>query len=305
MRITFEKGWNGTDAVVLENEALRAAVLPAMGGKTASLILKETSFDAAAENTRGVYRERSRDAAFADFDASGLDDAFPTVDPSLMFADKGFRYTDHGEIWRSRFTASEENSRLVLRYISEENPFSYQKTVSLDGSRILYEYEITNTGAADFPCLWTWHGLVRYEPDMRLVYPKGTYKLLNTAAHATLGKAGTIHDLTGGAYDFFRVPREPDTSAEYHLLGRMDEGACGYVYPRAGVSCMLSFDCDTLPFLCFWVTAGGFRGDYNCAFEPSNGFGGGIDIAAQRGCLPVLHPGETLAFTLAVTLSRV
>jgi len=297
--------WNGTAAVRLENEQLTAVILPKLGGKTASLVWKATGFDVAAENTCGPYRQRARDAAFADYDASGLDDAFPTVDSSILFADKGFRYTDHGEIWRSVFNATptESGNALKLNYVSAENPFSYTKTVSLAENRIVYDYEITNTGGVDFPCIWTWHGLVRYAPDMRLLYPKGAYRILNAANHAALGTTGTVHDLDCAAYDFFSVPKTPSTSAEYYLLGRIDEGACGYYYPQSGTTCMISYDCEALPYLGFWVTAGEFRGDYNCAFEPSNGFYCGIDTAAQNGKLPVLSPGETLAFSLSLAFS--
>jgi len=303
MTIEFIQDWNGTDAVVLENEILRAVILPRLGGKTASLVLKENGFELAAPNTRGTYRHPERQSAFADFDASGLDDAFPTVDSSALFAEEGYHYTDHGEIWRSAFNASVVNGKLQMQYASAENPYVYTKTVSLADNRMLLEYEITNTGTADFPCIWTWHGLVRYEEGMRLLYPAGAYDILNVSRHEVLGAAKSIHSLQSDVYDFSTVPAGPDTSAEYFLQGRIDEGRCGYVYPSSGTACVISYDCTVFPYLCFWVTAGGFRGDYNCAFEPTNGFYDGIDIAQANNCLPILRPGETLAFTLALSLT--
>jgi len=306
MTIHFEQDWNGTEAFTLENEQIKAVVLPKLGGKTASLVLKANGFDIAAPNTRGAYKHPNPSSAFDKFDASGLDDAFPTVGASALCADKGYHYTDHGEIWRSAFDAEVDGETLRLHYQSNENPFSYTKTISLAGNQIVYDYEIRNTGGDDFPCIWTMHGLVRYEADMRLIYPPcpdGVFDVLNTGNNKALGQLGTIHSLHSEAYNFFGVPQEPNTASEYYLLGQIDKGSCGYHYPTSGTTCMIAYDSTVLPYLCFWVTAGDFRGDYNCAFEPTNGFYDSIDTALANNKLPILHTGETLAFSVSMSLS--
>ncbi len=54
----------------------------------------------------------------------------------------------------------------------------------------------------------------------------------------------------------------------------------------------LGWDKDKLPYLGFWITDGGFRGDYNCALEPSTGYYDSIDIATKNGKVSYLLPNE-------------
>ena len=69
----------------LENEKLSVVILPQLGGKIASFYHKDAAFELAAENTLRGYRLPSGPApSFEDFDASGLDDAFPNIDACVM-----------------------------------------------------------------------------------------------------------------------------------------------------------------------------------------------------------------------------
>ena len=61
-------------------------------------------------------------------------------------------------------------NRVILSFTSPHFPYFYQKTISLSGEKLLLEYEIRNTGETPFPCLWAFHGLVRYEEDMEFFY---------------------------------------------------------------------------------------------------------------------------------------
>jgi hypothetical protein len=51
-----------------------------------------------------------------------------------------------------------------------------------------------------------------------------------------------------------------------------------------------------------WVTEGGFRGDYNCALEPTNGYYDNIDTARKEGRLFKLKPKERLNFIIEIAL---
>lgn len=303
-----ETTWLGQKAIQLDNEYVKAVVLPACGGKTASLIWKENGFELIAQNKYGFYRPSLKaDTPFGDCDASGFDDAFPTIaESSITWGERAFSYTDHGEIWRSSFAWKSDGERITLTYNSRENPFTYIKTISLCQHRLKYDYHIANTGGYDWPCMWTMHGLVRYEEDMRLIYPQGTQMLLNVADSPQLGADGSLHSIDSAEYNFRGVPNQMShTMVKYYLSGKTDEGCCGYEYPSQSMRCIIEYDSRKLPYLGFWVTAGGYRGDYNCAFEPSNGFYDGMDTAQKNNACYILKKGQSLDFSLTVGLLRI
>lgn len=74
----------GADGWALENEALSAVVLPAHGGKVASLIYKPRGFELLFQNPKGVFRRAGRGDDFSMFEACGFDEAFPTVDACVF-----------------------------------------------------------------------------------------------------------------------------------------------------------------------------------------------------------------------------
>lgn len=73
--------WKNLDALSLENDALRVIVLPALGGKLASVFHKKKNFELAAQNQEAFCRLPHVGNDFSKYDASGLDDAFPSIDP--------------------------------------------------------------------------------------------------------------------------------------------------------------------------------------------------------------------------------
>jgi len=90
---------------------------------------------------------------------------------------------------------------------------------------------------------------------------------------------------------------------KYYVKNKLSVGTCGVVYPADGVVFTLEYDINKFPYFGFWVSEGGFRGDYNCAPEPSTGYYDSIDVAAKNGALPVLEPGERFEFGFTLTLA--
>ena len=304
--IISETLWMNQKAISVENDTLRIVVLPSLGGKTVSLYHKDSGFEFAAQNERGHYPIPTPATLFKHGDASGIDEAFPTVDKSsIIYNDRSYTYTDHGEIWRSAFNHEPNDHSIVLRYSSSENPYSYTKTISLNDNQVTYHYLIQNTGSCEWPCMWTFHGLFRYEEDMILHYPANTEKFLNAAPGKLLGKVGNIYHIDDTNYSFRGVPlRSPGAYAKYYCLDKVTEGKCGYTYPSQKMQCLMEYDAKILPYLGFWVTAGGYRGDCNCALEPSTSFYDAMDIAQSNDTLYLLKPQENLEFTLTLTLKK-
>ncbi len=304
-----------TAACVLENASLRIVILPKIGGKIVSFYNKKKDFELAAQmdyRENMSYYENPDD--FADY-AFGMDDAFPNIEEEkILWKGKELFYPGHGEIWNSRFkilkTEFEEEKQKLLIEMSEngENDFGYRyryvKKYSLSGTTLKMDYRILNTGNVDFPCIWTYHGLVRYDENMELIYPEGTRHFLNTFSGELLGKEGVKYSCDDEKYDFFHVPsRESMSMIKYYVEEKVKEGKCGIHYPSQNVDYTLRYDKEKLPYLGVWITAGGLEGAYNCALEPADGFYDSISKAEKNGALLVLKPGEAKEFSLEIELN--
>src|SRR6478672_7148868 len=89
-------------AVVLQNDAMRVAVIPEIGGKIISLVSRRTGREWLWKNPQLPLRKPPADATdFGAFDAGGWDEVFPTVTPCRVPTSAwGNRtLTDHGELW--------------------------------------------------------------------------------------------------------------------------------------------------------------------------------------------------------------
>lgn len=290
----------GVKSVILENSKLLISVLPELGGKIADLLWKPENFQLVAQPGKD-YRKPDFGGDFSLFDASGLDDGFPCLH-AVTDPVSGHTYPDHGEIWSAELDAKPEGDALRLVYESPHFPYRYNKTITLSENRIRLTYHIENTGSTPFPCIWAFHGLMRYAENMEIRYPGSSRTFLNTFESPLLGRPGRLHHW-GGPYDFGRVPaKAPSSMVKYYLAEPVAEGLCGFWYPDPGVGCLLRYDAKILPYLGVWITAGGFRGDYNCALEPANGFYDDIETARTNNALYHLVPGRPLHFTLELEI---
>ncbi len=292
------------DKMCLENERISAALLPQLGGKLSSLKDKRSGFEFMFQNPKGEYKLRGAYDSFENYDASGFDDAFPNINESVsQVSGRNVHFPDHGEIWRTQMTAHNDGQGIVLTCRGKVLPYLYQKKVSLTQSGVRIDYRIVNEGTFDIPCLWTMHCLVNYDRDMRLILPGYPNAAENVLACATYGDVGNILPVDSA------ITHMPDPAGcdmlKWYLHGKVDTGVCGYEYPSRGLRLMLKYDADKLPYLGFWCTLGGYRGDFNAALEPSTGYYDGIDIARAHNALPSIAPGDSFEFSIEMTVEHI
>ena len=138
--------------------------LPELGGKILSFYRKDKDFELAAQKSRGDGLILSGAERFSDY-AFGMDDAFPNIDAEeFLWNDRRLRYPDHGEIWNHAFQVQEQGELFAkLSWRSEAFSYLYEKSFSLEGEKLRIRYRICNPGREEIPCIWTWHGLMRYD----------------------------------------------------------------------------------------------------------------------------------------------
>lgn len=296
--------WKNLEGLQMENAFLRVVILPRLGGKLASVCYKDKSFELAAQSGASDYALPEIDADFSQYDASGIDDAFPNiVKAKVRRQNRELCYPDHGEIWSSPLKSRIAKEAVYLTYSSSRFQYQYEKCISLKENMVCIQYEIKNLSDDPFPCLWAFHGLVRYEEDMELLYSKDVESFENVLLSPKLGEAGRHVPLDNQEYDFSRVPvKASGTMVKYYADKKLTHGFCGYRYPGQGMECLLTYSARKLPYLGVWITAGGFRGDYNCAMEPATGYYDDIRIAEKNESLYWLKKEKPLRFTLTMTI---
>lgn len=293
------------EEIILDNEVLRICICPKLGGKITSFYLKEKDFELAAQRSKEQYDavQKNKDS-FSPY-AYGMDDAFPNIiSEKVEWNQRQFLYPDHGEIWRAEFeTENQAAESVCLFWRSSVFQYLFQKKMWLNGSTLHIQYHITNQGKEDFPCIWTWHGLVTYEQDMELFLPKDLTHYRNVLDGGFLGREGSVYPLKNDVYNFQKMP-DPNICniAKYYGENSTRIGHCGVYYPSRNVVYYLDYDAQKLPYLGVWITVGGFQGDYNCALEPTNGYYDSISRASRNHKLPVLKQGESFGFSIKLTL---
>jgi hypothetical protein len=237
-------------AVQIENEVIKVIVIPSIGGKLASIYRKDKSFELLFQNKDEKYRKPKLYSAFSEYDASGFDDAFPTIDESkIIFKSREVICPDHGEIWSATFQYEIQGEKLILTYTSLILDYSYKKIFHIEGENVLISYEIENFGEEQFPCIWAMHCLVRCEEDMEIIFPNGTKEVINVLDSKFLGRTGTIHNypvtLSANGDKFFlnKVMKASSKNYEkYYVNGRLEEGYCGIYYPSKDVNYKVYFN---------------------------------------------------------------
>ncbi len=295
-------------ALVVENKFLRVVCLPEFGGKLVSLFDKRIHKEFLFKNPHNAFRHAQTGSDFSSFEACGLDDAFPSVDAgSILVGEALVPYPDHGEIWSAPFSYTTGDDEITLTYTSGLLPYQYEKTYSLDEDNLKIAYVIKNIGQFSFPCIWTLHCLLSYEEGMELILPDDTQEVVSAFASPRLGPLGIAYPYPmaqtpeRGVIDFRKVdsPTMP-CMEKFYIHHKVTEGLCGVRYCKSNTVLWFEYDETKLPYLGFWKTLGGYRGDFNCALEPTNGFYDTIERARQNEACPELFPGEKLMFSIRI-----
>lgn len=289
--------------MILENDVLKVELHPNLGGKITSFYHKGKRFELAAQAAEKIENLPDARCGFGPY-AFGMDDAFPNIDAEqIVWRGRNLVFPDHGEIWSAAFAVTDHSNESVSMYWDSPGMgYHYEKTLFLADNTLNIRYHIKNESDTELPCFWTWHGLMRYEENVKLILPEGTTHYRNVLTGPELGEAGTVYP-ADGEYDFTKVPKaESNTMSKFYAEHPVKAGKCGLYYPAQNVLCIMEYDESILPFWGFWITAGGFQGDCNCAMEPTNGFYDSISRAHQNGRLPVLMAGGSMDFGIKITL---
>ncbi len=171
---------DGFETIELNTGAVSLSMIPALGGKIASLRDLRTGREWLWRNPRMPYKQTRPGASYVrEADTGGWDECFPTVAPCKYPSPPwtGATLQDHGELW-SQAVAIEVRrvgGDVVLRSLWQglALPYRFERTLSISPgtARLHMAYEASNDSGEPIRFIWSAHPLLAIEPGMELQMP--------------------------------------------------------------------------------------------------------------------------------------
>ncbi len=301
------------EAVILENDTVRAVLLPAHGGKTISLVHKGLGVETLWQNPAPRFTGSSYGELYENGEFAGFDEMFPTISRCFYEAPPwaGVEAPDHGEVWAVPWEDKVEGNAVTLSVSGVRFPYRLRKTVSLEGERLVARYAAVNESGFPLDFIWAAHPLFNATNGMRFIVPGDMRQALNAVPSPVLGGYGERLEFpaarlaNGTTFRLDRVPPKNKTGFQkYWFAARVTEGWCILHDPGSTLSIGLTYPPEKVPWLGMWLNEGGYAGQYNIAPEPATGAMDRIDFARMWGMGSVLAPGSSYEWDLVISLGQ-
>lgn len=303
MGVRFDAHWayRGVRALVLENERVRAVILPDLGAKVWSLTYKPLDQEMLWHHPRIYPRPAPFGAAYDDWFCGGWDELFPNDAPVNIAGD---HYPDHGEVWSMPFEweVTRQSSDEITVHLFREGVVTatrFEKWITLRGGEPLlrFRHRIENTGPFPLDFLWKLHPALRITersridlPARRVVVDEGFRSRMGGAAEFRWPQVQT----PDGVLDMRQVPPPSAATADFYYAVELDDGWCALSDADGGAGFGLVFDREVLPTVWVFGAYGGWRGLYTTILEPCSGYPYRLDDAIAHGKVSHLDAGEHL-----------
>lgn len=299
------EGVRGFEAIVLENSALRAVVLPELGGRIWEL------HDLARARQWIWHREdvalasAAPGSSYDDVWAGGWEELFPNDAPGGF---EGRNLADHGEWWTTSWTVAEASGggdtawvRLVAETTAPRTTCTKEYRLPGTAAELEVSYRIESREPEAFHFLFKQHLAVAITPSCRLQLPGGRVTAVDPAFGSVLPGAGPYPWPIADGVDLARIPARSTTAREFIYVTDLPQSWCGVDDEGSGASLRMRFEAGKLPFVWLFLSYGGWRGCYTAVLEPCTNLPKDLTQAVRTGRSARLAPGG--AFQTSVTVS--
>lgn len=296
--------------LVLKTDTFSVNVLPALGGKIASISRNGIEL---LQQPLLPYAPRNPTMAFEESDASGFDECLPTVAACEIDTPSGrIAISDHGEFWRLPCAVTQQTPQEVqLTASGNALPLRFERKLRLladsppRGATTLHiDYSVENVGPRPIHYAWSAHPLFAVDPGDRIVLPPSVTEVtVEGSAGERLGANGKIHpwpqaELSSGEItELDRVGYVSDNIGDKLFAAAPYEGWCAIRRKSAGLHVRVEFDPVLTPFLGLWLCYGGWpenstNRQYCVALEPCTSPVDSLSAAIDAGRARTLPPGQ-------------
>ena len=292
--------WQPDAEVRLSSAALEVAILPAHGGKIASLRAKASGREWLAQPASPLRVAPAYGSSFTAGDLCGWDEMMPTIvacrypspDPA-----RNVMLPDHGEAWTLEWKVLQKTSDSALMALDGRAlPYRLERRVSLAGQGMRLAYQLTAASSEPLWLLWAAHPQFACAGGARVVLPGHVRALLDVTAPGQPSRRGwpgeapgSVHALAPGEGRKLYV--EPDVSVSRAALVD-DEGNW----------LRMSWDPASVPYLGIWLDNRAYAREPVAALEPSTGFYDDLALAWRNGRVPRVRAGAPLRWWVEVTV---
>ncbi|HEY1501356.1 MAG TPA: aldose epimerase [Acidobacteriaceae bacterium] len=292
--------------IPVENDQLSVQLIPAEGGRIASLKSRSTGLEFLTQSTRTVPSPPPNlYALFQSGPCAGIEECLPSVGPGSAH---GGYVPDHGDYWQLPWRVLANTSdRLHISADGFSRTLRFSKDLSLDGNTLRVQYRVENTGSAPQSFLYACHPLFAVSAGDRILLPPGVSELtLQYSRNDRIGLRGSniAWPVTASGL-YLDITGEPDAgTAEMFYTARLNEGICGIWRHATGQVLEVSFDTSALPFLGLWICHGGWPEQserpqqYAVALEPTTSPCNTLAEAQQQGSALALAAAEAFEWQI-------
>lgn len=316
----------GFEQFRLSNAVVEAVVIPALGGKIASMRSLVTGREWMWRNPHLPYRPGVYGSNYVEtYDTGGFDECFPTVGECVYTQQPwaGKSVPDHGELYAMAWDVvsveqGEQEASVTLATQGTLSLYRFERRLSLvkDANRFRLAYEVTNPCEEPIPFIWAGHAIMQLEPGMRLRLPKGTRCWLDFCPDAclTLPTPVSWPYMRHAEQGDINVAEFPDPTAEdfkpyagKFFSSAFEEGWAALETADDSEAFIYHFDPARIPHFGFWINCGKWSGAgtkpyYNLAFEPLIGDRETLEQAREAGRHREIAAGGSIDWELEIEL---
>jgi len=299
--VSLDWAYRGFQVAVLENEHLKATLVPEIGGKLHELIYKPLDRDVLFHHPRVELRQAVFGVNVDDWWTGGVDDVLPTGHACKV---NGEELPYLGELWSLPWQLEREGVHAIrLTREGVITPFRMERRVELlpGESSLRLDYTLTNVGTQPFPFIWGLHPgfpigpKTRFEIDgARVVFADGD-------------RPEEFGDADEGSWPLASVTRlgaEPTNTWSLLHVTDLQDGRLSITDDEWGVVVSIRFPHELFRCVWVWLVDGGWRGIRCVALEPWTGYPARLDQAIAQGRALRLAPGEAIEAAFAIEVSE-
>jgi galactose mutarotase-like enzyme len=296
----------------MQTDTLRATVLPALGGKIASLRWLRSNVEL-LQAPLAPYAARTLTMAFDEGDASGWDECLPSVAACAVAARNGAVHVpDHGDLWRLAWEAKQEGNTIRMSAMGLSLPLRMERALTLEGETLRIDYRVTNVGQEPAPYAWSAHPLFAVDRGDRIALPPGVTRVeVEGSAGQRLGARHSSHAWPGaGAANLSLAGGSDDGVGDKLFAKAPAEGWAAVERIRHGVRVEVQFDPKRSPWLGLWLCYGGWpegkaHRQQCVAIEPCTAPMDSLAEAVASGQARQLAPGECDEWPMRIRVEAV
>jgi hypothetical protein len=294
--------------IVLENDFVRAVIIPALGGRVWELEDRQRGRQWIWHRANVPLQENSVGAVYDDVWAGGWEELFPNDAPGQF---ENRLLPDHGEWWTSSWSATDVSdasgaavrlsttTSIVKASCSKEFRLANDSTLSV-------LYKITSQEPEAFHYLLKQHLPISVTQHCRLALPGGRMRTVDPSFSTIVGDSNPFEwPIARGLdrdIDMREVLDDSSKTKEFLYAQDLPEGWCGIDDLQESASIRMQFDRQAHPFVWLFLSYGGWQDLYTAVLEPCTNMPKDLAEAVRLGQSAMLEPGQDFETRVSIKL---